>query len=129
MCVSVCLWVYVCVEMRAPCKLKQKLRQQPFRTPPFQCMARYDHESLRICVSTTTESHMLCIEKGAAQRVAEILRDPRKESTVNCVILIMMALWFAIMALWVAAEGNLLVHHTMMTLSFTTEDSLWFTTQ
>ena len=35
---------------------------------------------------------MLCIEKGAAQRVAEILRGPRKESTVNCVILIMMAL-------------------------------------
>ena len=65
---------------------------------------------------------MLCIEKGAAQRVAEKLRDPRKESTVNCVILIMRALWFA-------AEGNLLVHHTMMTLSFTTEDSLWFTTQ
>ena len=72
---------------------------------------------------------MLCIEKGAAQRVAEILRDPRKESTVNCVILIMMALWFATMALWFAAEGNLLVHHTMMTLSSTTEDSLWFTTQ
>ena len=66
---------------------------------------------------------MLCIEKGAAQRVAEILRGPRKESTVNCVILIMMALWFAIMALWVAAEGNLLVHHTMMTPRFTTEGS------
>ena len=67
---------------------------------------------------------MLCIEKGAAQRVAEILRDPQKESTVNCVILIMMALWFATMALWFAAEGNLLVHHTMMTLSCTTEDSV-----
>ena len=72
---------------------------------------------------------MLCIEEGAGPRVAEILRGPRKESTVNCVILIMMALGFAIMALWVAAEGNLLVHHTMMTLSSTTEDSLWFTTQ
>ena len=72
---------------------------------------------------------MLCIERGAAQTVAEILRDPRKESTVNCVILIMMALWFATMALWFAPEGNLLVHHTMMTLSFTIEASLWFTTQ
>ena len=72
---------------------------------------------------------MLCIEKGAAQRVAEILRDPRKEGTVNCVILIMMALRFATMALWFSTEENLLDHHTMMTLSFTTEDSLWFTTQ
>ena len=72
---------------------------------------------------------MLCIEKGAAQGVAEILRDPRKESTVNCVILIMMALRFATMALWFSTEENLLDHHTMMTLSFTTEDSLWFTTQ
>ena len=72
---------------------------------------------------------MLRIEKGAAHRVAEILRDPRKENIVNCVILIMMALWFAILALRVAAERNLLVHHTMMTLSSTTEDSLWFTTQ
>ena len=41
----------------------------------------------------------------------------------------MMALWLATMALWFTAEGNLLVHHTMMTFSFTTEDSLWFTTQ
>ena len=72
---------------------------------------------------------MLCIEKGVAQRVAEILRDPRKESTVNCVILIMMVLWLTTMALWLAAEGNLLVHHTMIILSFTTEDSLWLTTQ
>ena len=64
---------------------------------------------------------MLRIEKGVAQRVAEILRDPRKESTVSCVILIMMALWFATMALWLAAEGNLMVHHTMRTL--TTEGS------
>ena len=72
---------------------------------------------------------MMCIEKGAARRDAEILRDPRKESAVNCVVCIMMALWFATVALWFAAEGNLLVHHTMMTLSFTTEDSLWFTTQ
>ena len=72
---------------------------------------------------------MLCIEKGAAQKVAEIFRDPRKESTVNCVILIMMDRWLATMALWFAAEGNLLAHHTMMTLSFATEDSLWFTTQ
>ena len=72
---------------------------------------------------------MLCIEKGAAQRVAEILRDPRKENIVNCVILIMMVLWLTTMALWLAAEGNFLVHHTMMILSFTTEDSLGFTTQ
>ena len=72
---------------------------------------------------------MLCIEKGAAQRVAERLRDPRKESTANCVILITMALWFATMALWFAAEEKLLAHDTMITLSLTTEDSLWFTTQ
>ena len=72
---------------------------------------------------------MLCIEKGAAQRVAEILRDPRKRNAVNRVVIIMMALWFATMALWFAAEGNLLAHHTMMTLSLTTGDSMWLTTQ
>ena len=72
---------------------------------------------------------MLRIEKGVAQRVAEILRGPRKESTIHCVMLMMMILWLTTMALWFVAEGNFLVHHTMMTLSFTTEDSLWFTTQ